>query len=101
MKRIIRHQHATSEDGVRCIEYLSAALASMLLSKSIHPKLVGREDLIINLKDHVMLCVLIVEIGGVEEVARIAKKSRQSRVLATLGMILVTMVPSPDELYVR
>ena len=41
VKRIIRHQNDKDGESIKCIERLCIALASMLLYKSNHEKLIG------------------------------------------------------------
>lgn len=80
VKRIIRYHTASEgeEEVIQCVEMCCAALASMLLDKSSHVK--------------------IIDIGGVDEMARIARRVSTPRVLAAVAMVLVAMVPSPDDI---
>ena len=100
LKRIIRHHGSEDETSLLCVEYCAAALASVLLNKSIHCKFLGKPSSCCCCWRHCANLSHCTEIGGLEEIGRIAKKSTNSRVLAAIGMIVVTMVPSPEELYV-
>lgn len=80
-KRIIRLGLSTShdEESIACIEALTVALASMLLFKSNHDKMT--------------------DIGALDELVRICRKSSVARVVAAISAVIVAMVPSPDELF--
>lgn len=43
---------------------------------------------------------MIIDIGGVHEVNRLCKKAVSRRVLAAASTILVTLIPTPDEIKV-
>jgi hypothetical protein len=42
----------------------------------------------------------LIAIGGLEEVIKICKRSNNARILASLGQVICSMVPSPDQLKV-
>lgn len=80
VKRLIRHSTAEGPEQVACTEKLCLALSSILLYATNHERMLV--------------------IGGLQEVVRIGKVVNDPILLRALCKIIVTMVPSPDELLV-
>lgn len=78
LKRVVRHALSELEAEVDCMEKASLALASLMIFRSNHDSLVS--------------C------GGLQECARLCAKNVGRRLLSAVSTVLVTMIPSPEEL---
>jgi hypothetical protein len=78
LRRIFRHALSEVEAELDCMEKAAVALASLMIFRSNHDSLVS--------------C------GGLSECATLCRKNVGKRLLGAVSTILVTMIPSPEEL---
>jgi hypothetical protein len=78
LRRIVKHGHSEVDAELDCMEKASLALASLMIFRSNHDSLVS--------------C------GGLAECAKLCSKNVGKRLLAAVSTVLVTLIPSPEEL---
>ena len=78
LRRIVKHGHSEVDAELDCMEKAALALASLMLFKSNHDSLVS--------------C------GGLFECAKLCTKNVGKRLLSAVSTVLVTLIPSPEEL---
>lgn len=78
LKRFIRHSTRDTDMDLKCIEMLMNVMASLMLYKS------NQEQLFV--------------LGGLEELMRIGKKMTSRRLLKVIATVLVSVVPSPEDI---
>ena len=78
LRRLVKHAHSEVDAELDCMEKAAVALASLMIFRSNHESLLS--------------------IGGLEECAKLCSRNVGKRLLSAVSTVLVTMVPSPEEL---
>lgn len=78
LRRVVKHAKSNVESELDCMEKAAVALASLMIFRSNHESLIA--------------C------GGLQECAKLCAKNVEKRLLAAVSTILVTLIPSPEEL---
>lgn len=78
INRVVKHSQLVDDENLTCLEKCCLALSSLLL--------------IVQARERFLV------LGGLEKMVNICRQSTQQRIVAAISMVIVCLVPSPDDL---